>query len=177
MAGIPGEIDATWCVLEPLRVDHAAEMVAVLADEDLYTFIGGSPPSLGDLQRRYAAMVVGHSPDGAEEWLNWIIRLRGAGSPAIGTVQATVTKDGRHADVAWVVGSGYQGRGYACAAARAMVSALIADGVTRVTAHVHPDHPASAAVARSCGLRPTAAMHGGERRWEWKSAIQPSGGG
>ena len=31
--------------LVPLRAGHADEMVTVLADADLYTFIGGSPPA------------------------------------------------------------------------------------------------------------------------------------
>jgi hypothetical protein len=41
-------------VLEPLRIDHAAEMVDVLSDAGLYAFTGGSLPSRGDLDRRYA---------------------------------------------------------------------------------------------------------------------------
>ena len=32
--------------LEPLTVDHAPAMVAVLADPSIYEFTGGSPPTL-----------------------------------------------------------------------------------------------------------------------------------
>ena len=38
-------------------------------------------------------------------------------------------------------------------------------GVTRFVAHVHPDHGASAAVARHLGLAATDARHQGEVRW------------
>jgi hypothetical protein len=51
--------------LEPLRVDHAGELVDVLSDAGLYAFTGGSPPSVADLEQRYARQVAG-SPDPAE---------------------------------------------------------------------------------------------------------------
>jgi len=38
-------------------------------------------------------------------------------------------------------------------------------GVTRIDAHVHPDHAASAAVARSIGLARTGEVVDGEERW------------
>ncbi len=172
MAAWAEVIHTQRCVLQPLRIADAAEMVAVLADPSLYGFIGGDPPSLADLQRRYSAMVVGHSPDRTQTWLNWIVRLRGAVPSAVGTVQATLTGGGRNAEVAWVIGAGHQHCGYGSEAARAMVGTLIGAGVTRVTAHVNPDHTASAGVARSCGLVPTGQLHEGEDRWEWVSKLQ-----
>ena len=51
-----------------------------------------------------------------------------------------------------------------------MVDALIEVGVTRVTAHIHPAHAASAAVARACRMAPTEEFDGGERLWEWRSS-------
>ena len=38
-------------------------------------------------------------------------------------------------------------------------------GVTRFAANIHPDHAASAAVARRLGLAPTGERRGGEVRW------------
>lgn len=152
--------------LVPLRPEDADEMVGVLADPRLYEHTGGEPPGLDELRRRYEDQAVGHSPDGAETWLNWIVRLR-PGGVAIGFVQATVigAGEGRVADVAWVVGVPWQGHGYAGEGARALVAWLGAAGVGAVTAHVHPDHPASSAVARSAGLEPTDEMEEGERVW------------
>lgn len=150
--------------LVPLTVDDAADMVDVLGDPALYTFIGGTPPTLAELRSRYARQAVGRSPDGSQQWLNWIIRRR-PDARAVGTVQATVTGGGREAEIAWVVGTAFQGQGYATAAAVALVGWLDARGITTIAAHVHPDHAASAAVAARAGLQPTERFDDGERLW------------
>ncbi|MBB5787110.1 GNAT family N-acetyltransferase [Jiangella mangrovi] len=150
--------------LVPLTVDDAADMAEVLADPALYAFIGGAPPTLPELRARYERLAAGRSPDGSEEWLNWVVRRR-PDSRAVGYVQATVTDEGRQAEIAWVVGTAFQGQGYATAAAAALVGWLDARGVHTVVAHVHPDHAASEAVARRAGLHPTDHYEDGERRW------------
>ena len=43
-------------------------------------------------------------------------------------------------------------------------------GVRSIVAHVHPDHAASAAVARNAGLEPTETYVEGERAWRRVSA-------
>lgn len=169
---ITSPIEADRVVLTPLRVEDADEMVAVLASPTLYRFTGGEPPTLDALRRRYAAMVVGHSPDLQQEWLNWVVRLEQDGA-AVGTVQATIDREDGRAEVAWVIGTDWQGRGYASESAAALVRALVEAGVPWVVAHIHPDHAASEAVARRCGLTPTEQWHDGERRWEWRD--QPVG--
>ena len=82
-------------------------------------------------------------------------------------VQATITDDdgGRTAAVAWIVATSRQGEGLATEAARAMVQWLRGRGVTCFVANIHPDHGASAAVARHLGLAPTDERHDGEVRW------------
>ena len=162
--------------LVPLRVEDAPEMAGVLADPGLYGFIGGGPPSVDDLVRRYAAQVGGGSGDGREAWHNWIVRERASGA-ATGFVQATVTvgagptEDGEAgsgtlaAEIAWLIGTPWQGRGYASEAARGLVAWLTAGGVGSIVAHVHPDHHGSAIVAGRTGLAPTEAFVDGERAW------------
>ena len=159
--------------LEPLTVDHAEELAGVLADPALYRFVGGEPPDVETLRDRYGRLVVGHSADGGEVWLNWVVRV--PGGAAAGTVQATLTDGGRHAEVAWVIGVPWQGKGYATDAARAVVRRLLTWGVEVVVAHVHPDHAASAAVARGAGLEPTDVMVHGERRWQLATAAPSRG--
>jgi RimJ/RimL family protein N-acetyltransferase len=151
--------------LDPLQEDDAAEMAGVLADPALHTYIGGEPDDVDRLRARYRRMLAGPR-DPAESWLNWIVR-DGTGS-AIGTVQATVVERAglMRATVAWVIGVPWQGRGHASAAAAAMVAWLRQQGVTRVTAHVHPEHRAWERVAERCGLAPTGRTVGGERVWE-----------
>lgn len=148
--------------LLPLRVEHAREMAAVLADPALHVFIGGGPETPEALRTRYARLVAG-SPDPSVSWCNWVLRVRDADRLA-GTVQATVT-GGTDAEIAWVVGVPWQGRGLASEAARALVGWLREQGVRTVVAHVHPGHRASAAVAAAAGLSPTPEERDGEIRW------------
>lgn len=157
-------IAATRIALVPLVVGDAAEMVQVLSEPALYAFTGGRPPTLAELQDRYARQVVGHSADGQHEWHNWIIR-RLPDQAAVGYVQATIAAEGRLAEIAWVVGSKCQGQGYAKEAATALVGWLQACGVSAIQAHIHPDHAASAAVARHAGLIPTGQLQDGEQLW------------
>jgi RimJ/RimL family protein N-acetyltransferase len=154
-------------VLEPLRVEHAAEMAGLLDDPALHEFIGGAPATEAELTERYRRQTVGWSSDRSERWLNWVVRP-GPDGPIVGTVQATVTveDDRLAAEVAWVVATGHQGRGYAKAATAAMVEWLRAQGVVVVVAHVHADHRASQGVAASVGLANTGTIVDGEERWE-----------
>jgi RimJ/RimL family protein N-acetyltransferase len=148
--------------LLPLRVEHAEEMAAVLADPALHTFTGGAPARPDALRTRYERLVTG-SPDPGAIWCNWVLRLRAQACP-VGTVQATIT--GEVAEIAWVVGTPWQGRGFAGEAARELVGALSEQpGIRTVVAHIHPDHHASAAVAASAGLTPTEQEQDGEIRW------------
>lgn len=62
------EVVARRVVLVPLTITDAAEMVTVLADDDLYAFTGSGPPTLPELRARYARLVAGHSADGEQEW-------------------------------------------------------------------------------------------------------------
>ncbi|MET9231875.1 GNAT family N-acetyltransferase [Lentzea sp. NPDC003310] len=149
--------------LLPLTADHAAEMAEVLADPALHTFTGGTPLTPQALHTRYERLAAG-SPDPAARWLNWVIRLRDAGC-LTGTVQATITLADRTAEIAWVVGTPWQGRGIAREAAQGLVAWLRTQPVDTVIAHVHPDHHASASVAASAGLTATDEVHDGETRW------------
>lgn len=148
--------------LSPLQASDAQEMHPVLASPDLYRFTGGSPPTVQQLRDRYESQVAGPaSLDDA--WHNWIIRLRDERT-AVGFVQATVSRD--TADIAWLVGVAWQGRGIATEATSAMCGWLAAQGITRFVAHIHPDHVASARVAASAGLAPTDHLDpDGERIW------------
>src|SRR6516165_10169196 len=102
------QISSARLRLVPLAVADAVEMVGVLSGEDLYAYTGGAPPGLGELRTRYARQVAG-SPDGREEWRNWILR-REPGGEAVGYVQATITGGGRRAEIAWVIGLRFLGQ-------------------------------------------------------------------
>jgi RimJ/RimL family protein N-acetyltransferase len=153
-------------VLEPLRPDHARELAPVLADPALHAFTGGQPAAEDELRARFARQAEGRSPDGTQGWLNWVARDRATRAP-LGTVQATITDDAgvRTAALAWVVATSRQGEGLATEAARAARDWLADQSVTRFVAHIHPDHGASAAVARHLGLAAADERRDGEVRW------------
>lgn len=166
--------------LEPLRVEHAREAVSLFNDERLYAWIGGSPDTLEQLEGRYRRQSAGQSPDGTQGWLNWMMR-RVADERLIGTIQATLCRpasgrleapaSGRlQAELAWVVGTEYQGNGYAREGALAAMIWLRAHGVDGFFAHIHPGHTASMRVAQALGLSATAIVSDdGEVRWDDKT--------
>ena len=155
----PETIRTARLVLTPLVPDDADEMAVVLGDERLHEFMGGRPASREELRARYVRWAFG-SGTADEHWLNWVVR---AGGEPVGWVQATVT--GRCAEVAWVIGVPWQGNGYAGEAAVALVGWLRGRGADPITATIHPDHRASAAVATRAGLTATEDMVDGEKLW------------
>jgi RimJ/RimL family protein N-acetyltransferase len=160
--------------LEPLTVEHADEMVAVLGGASLYAFIGGRPLTLDELRGRYASQARGWSTDRRERWHNWVVRRRDD-RLAAGTVQATIDLSTGVADIAWVIGVASQGRGYAGEAAAALVRWLESTGIATITAHVHRDHDASARVAAAAGLIATELVEDGEQVWRRDVLPSPSG--
>jgi RimJ/RimL family protein N-acetyltransferase len=164
----PESIGTTRLRLVPIEPGHADEMATVLADPALYVFTGGTPLSAAALRERYRRLATGTgTPEPGVTWGNWVIQDRRTGRLA-GYVQATITarEHGGEAEVAWVVGTAWQGQGLATEAARGLVGWLAGHGVATVVAHIHPDHHASAAVAAAVGLSPSGGWHDGERRWQ-----------
>ncbi|WP_427896011.1 GNAT family N-acetyltransferase [Kribbella sp. GL6] len=145
--------------LLPLRVEYAVPMAAVLSDPALYTFTGGEPPTVAALEARYRRQLAGPDRDD-EQWLNWVVRYD---DQLIGYVQATVT--GCTAEIAWVIGTAWQGRGFAKEAAQGLATWLRAGIARRIVAHVNPEHTASAAVATAIGLARTDVLEDGEYLW------------
>ena len=159
-----GELSSARLRLVPVTVADAGEMVHVLSGAALYAFTGGSPPGPDELRARYARQAAGlAAQDPVAPLLLAVGRV--PGGEAIGYVQATITGAGRRAEIAWVVGLDWQGRGYATEAARALVTWLDARGTTVIQAHIHPGHAASAAVAWRAGLRPAGTFQAGEQLW------------
>jgi RimJ/RimL family protein N-acetyltransferase len=112
------------------------------------------------LRARLRAWESRRSPDGSEQWLNWLVLDEDA-EPA-GWVQATIRAD--VALVAYAVLPQRRGEGIAT------------EAVTSLTAWLHAEHPvveaniadgnvASQHVARRCGFIRTNRVRGGEAVW------------
>ncbi|MDH4390706.1 MAG: GNAT family N-acetyltransferase [Aquabacterium sp.] len=132
------------CTLEPLLTAHAEAMFPVLSDPAIYEFENAPPASLDVLRCRFQRMAARRSPDGDEQWLNWVLRL--PSGDLAGYVQATVLA-GSHAWVAYELASRHWRQGIGGAAVRAMLQELAA---------THGVHTAVAALKarnhRSVGL-------------------------
>jgi RimJ/RimL family protein N-acetyltransferase len=136
-------------VLEPLTVAHAPAMFDVLSDPLIYRYLDfPPPPTLEHLQRVYAQLETRRSPDGSQEWLNWIV-VRDA---PIGLVQATISGDGT--EVAYILGSAHWGHGYAFEAMTAMLAHL--DG-HEFFANVDEQNERSIRLLEHLGFRPAGA--------------------
>lgn len=116
-------------VLEPQTALHAPAMFAVLSDPAIYTYENQPPASLDALTQRFQRLEARQSPDGCEQWLNWVLRQRSDGE-LIGYVQATVQADGR-ALVAYELASRHWGRGLGSEAVQAMLDELAGSGLAQ----------------------------------------------
>lgn len=126
-------IQAGSLVLEPQTALHAAEMFVVLSDPAIYTYENKPPQSVEWLRARFTKLETRLSPDGREQWLNWVIRLPPSG--LIGYVQATVRAQGRAA-IAYELSSAYWGRGLARQALESMIAELAGHYAVRSLAAV-----------------------------------------
>ena len=146
--------------LVPVVADDAEELAEVFGDERLYGFLASHPTTTEELRAQFARLAAARLADAeGTAQRNWTVRRRGDGW-AVGMLQAAFSDQGRAAEIAWAVGVPWQGHGLASEAARAVVGWLERRGVVTITAHIHPDHHASAKVAAWAGLRPT-----GQYRW------------
>jgi RimJ/RimL family protein N-acetyltransferase len=96
-------------------------MFDVLSDPAIYEFENEPPASQEWLTRRFERLEQRRSPDGKDQWLNWIIRL--PDGAAAGYVQATVLPSAT-AYVAYELNSRYWRRGIGGSAVSAMLDEL-----------------------------------------------------
>jgi RimJ/RimL family protein N-acetyltransferase len=115
-------IEAGRLTLEPQTAAHAQDMFVVLGDPAIYEYENEPPASVESLRERFTKLESRRSPDGTQQWLNWVIRV--PTSELIGYVQATVHMNGRAA-IAYALSSAYWGRGLGSQAVQAMISELV----------------------------------------------------
>jgi RimJ/RimL family protein N-acetyltransferase len=158
-------IDAGSLTLEPQTAAHAEAMFVVLNDAAIYEYENEPPAFLERLRERFTKLETRQSPDGAEKWLNWVIRL--PNSELIGYVQATVHCDDRAA-IAYELSSKYWGRGLAHRAVQAMTTELVEQyRVRRLTAVLKQENGRSLRLLERLGFsRASPELHA-------KHAVEP----
>jgi len=114
------ELRTARLTLEPQVAAHAEAMFDVLSDPAIYEYEHEPPQSVECLRERFRILEWRRSPDGTQQWLNWVVCAKGR---PIGYVQATVFRDGRAA-IAYVFASEHWGHGYASEAVAAMLDEL-----------------------------------------------------
>jgi RimJ/RimL family protein N-acetyltransferase len=144
-------IESTMLRLEPLAVAHAVEMFEPLSAAAIYDYIPEAPPaSVSSLQQRYLQLQRGHSANGRERWLNWVVRLNSG--QCAGYIQATVHA-GSTADFAFVFAPEYWGRGVAFEACRVALPRLAGEfGVRSAYATVDPRNSRSVRLLERLGF-------------------------
>jgi RimJ/RimL family protein N-acetyltransferase len=151
--------------LVPLSAGDADDLYPILKDPAIGRFTGETPADVETVRAGFTRWEARRSPDGAELWLNWVVRRRDDGR-AVGCVQATVG-DG-DAAMAWTIGTSFQRQGFATEAGHALIAWLRHSlKVPSIVGSIHPDNVASQTVARRMGLRPTERHHDGEVIWEY----------
>jgi [ribosomal protein S5]-alanine N-acetyltransferase len=141
---------ADGLTLEPQVAAHADEMFIVLGDPAIYEYENEPPQSLQGLRERFADLESRRSPNGQEQWLNWVIRV--PCGPLIGYVQATVYPDGRAA-IAYEMHSAHWGRGLGSRAVRAMIGELVEQhGVARFSAVLKRENRRSLRLLQKTGF-------------------------
>lgn len=109
--------------LTPLTAGDAARMYDALLDPALYYFVPASPPeTLEALASRFARLETRRSPNGEEQWLNWVVERADTGAPA-GLVEITVLPT-REAFVGYFVFREFWGQGAATQALKAVLAHL-----------------------------------------------------
>lgn len=97
-------------------------MFVVLGDPAIYEFENEPPRSLAALRQRFAKLESRASPDGTEQWLNWVVRM--PSGHLAGYVQATVLVGGR-AYVAYELASRFWRQGIGTTAVEAVLQELV----------------------------------------------------
>lgn len=137
---------------EPIRQDQADEVEHALCHPAVYYFINEPCLDLQTLraafQRREAEVPADRSN---ETWLDYLVRLRCTGE-AIGRVEATVIQG--NAEIAYLFGPMYWGKGYATESLGWLEQLLSADfGVVHFWATVQPGNNHSIKLLQRAGYQ------------------------
>ena len=136
-------------VVSRMSLDDAEGLHDALTGPEVSRYLGG--PDVGDLDdvRRRIERVLAGPDDPDQTWVN--LTLREVDGTVVGRLEATVNPG--WAEVAWVLGASWWGRGYGTEGA-VWLSGYLEDvfGIRELWGTVHPDNAASIALMRRLGM-------------------------
>jgi len=139
--------------LEPVTAAHGPKMFAGLQDERGYLYFDENPPeTLEKLTTRYQKLQTGLSPDGQENWLNWMLRVTETDA-YIGYVQATITPAKALMVIAYHIFPAFWGQGFGKEAVRGMIDHCTTNfALTEIQAYTDTRNIASQKLLESLGF-------------------------
>lgn len=146
------------------------ELVDMLMDAEIYTFIGDRPASVVDARARVERWLSG-SPNPLSRWVNMVARMRDT-DLLVGLCQATIAlnADSTTNDItlSYIVSTSFGGRGVGTEMMGAFDAELTSTySPAAVTAHIAPGHVVSESIARSLRLSLSGRRdEDGERVWQ-----------
>jgi RimJ/RimL family protein N-acetyltransferase len=137
---------------EPLTAAHAAALFPSFCDPRVTEHIGDAPASLEALAADFTRMAAGPPASRpTDQWIDFAVRLASTGD-YIGRIESTCY--GAWAEVAYVFGVAWWGKGYASEAMRWMHAHLMSRfGVTEFWATVRPANTRSLALLARLGYQ------------------------
>lgn len=141
-------MNASTVQLEPLRVEHAPMLFEALDDERVGRFIGGPDvTTLEALRSRIEQLNAGPPPASNHTWLNFAVLLDGI---VVGRVEATLHSG--IAEIAYLIGPEYWGRGLGMQAASGLMVEASRQGAKDFWATTAPGNHASVRVLERLGF-------------------------
>lgn len=145
-----GDVRTDRLLLRTFERDDLDAYVAYRHDPEVMQWMTSrTAPERDQLLARIDAMAaLGAPAEGA--WFNYAIEI---GGELAGDVGCIIRPGGGIAEIGYVLGSGFRGRGYASEAAAALADHLIAEhGIHRIEASLAPDNVASMRVLEAIGM-------------------------
>jgi aminoglycoside 6'-N-acetyltransferase len=163
------ELAGDRVVLRRFHLGDVARFAAYRSDAQVARFQSWDAPYSRDRGERFIREMTRRHPDTTGEWFQFAVALRPAG-PLIGDCAAVPQAgDPRQCEIGFTIAPGYQGHGYATAAARLLVGYLFTERAKhRITASCDARNTASAAVLARLGMRQEGHLR--ESTWvkgEW----------
>ncbi|MGJ8529131.1 GNAT family N-acetyltransferase [Maritalea sp.] len=137
-------------VLVPQLAVHAEALFQILQPKEIYAFLDNEAPTdFASFEARLKRLETRCSPDGDEQWLNWVVCLKGE---TAGYVQATVYPDST-CEIAYVLNPIFWGQGIATLATEAMMKFIVENyGVIAFFAEIDAQNVGSIGLVQRLGF-------------------------